>query len=515
MNGCCSVDDGERYRARKEKRAEPGHQPVQLTSNYPSRVQIDTVTGDLLVANAAEGMAGQGSVTRIANEPTDCIDRNHNGRIDSSWDVDGNGWIEVDCNFDGNPDDLDSVKAKPCVNGMPQEFYGLDDECVLWTANVFTRDAWVTALGLAAGANGSDLTVWAGSYRDASFVGLDADTGFALGDAQLPNGCTYGPASLVVDAAGIGWTQTSSSSRLCYFDTGAPGRAGMARNPNQGPFGGDGVAVDRNNHVWVGGTLRRYIPDRSNGFLNLGSGWWTRFDVRGVLGVATPSGVANPWFAYACIGTGVKQIPASTIVAHKMDQQVADPGWPVIQMPCIGVAQDVNFNVWAVDREVTTRARVDAMGVITQPAVNGMPAPRKRCPAGDSCPNLGAEVYSGFITWSRDEFLATPGWSILVPGCTGAAGKPAPTMWSALSWDAAVKPGVVFTARARSGSSSDRSDPSWNMATWTMPAKASPAALEHHVGDGGWLEVEFDFGTRMQADASPVLKSFEVRYRCP
>src|SRR5262249_11097601 len=77
--GCCSKDDIGRWAARKAGMPEPGHQAIQLQNNNPSRTAID-FNGDLYVANRAFG--GQSSATRIANDTANCIDRNHNGRID-------------------------------------------------------------------------------------------------------------------------------------------------------------------------------------------------------------------------------------------------------------------------------------------------------------------------------------------------------------------------------------------------------------------------------------------------
>src|SRR5262249_20868145 len=131
------------------KQPEPGHQAVQRTANQPSRTSID-YNGDLVVANI--GMGQQGSVTRIANDISSCIDRNKNGTIDTSKDTNGNGSIDVDCNGDGQPDVIASVKARPCRNGLGQEFFGPDDECVLWTTNVAPGSA-LRAVSLAAGAN--------------------------------------------------------------------------------------------------------------------------------------------------------------------------------------------------------------------------------------------------------------------------------------------------------------------------------------------------------------------------
>ena len=121
--------------------------------------------GDAWVANRAHdsygsadpadaGIHHQSSATKIANKnnsinDTDCIDRNHNGKIDTSYDADGDGIINTDCNADGIPDSLSNVTAaKPCVGTAKQEFFGLDDECIAWNRDLF-RSINDSAAGLA------------------------------------------------------------------------------------------------------------------------------------------------------------------------------------------------------------------------------------------------------------------------------------------------------------------------------------------------------------------------------
>ena len=165
--GCCSLDDSVRYAARKQAMKDPGHQPVQLLRNEPSRTAVDA-NGDLLIANQASN--DQGSVTRIASDLSECVDRNHNGRLDTSRDSNGDGYIQTDCNGDGFADDLASVWAQPCVNKLQQEYYGPDDECVLWTTNVFAPSAAVRALAKVPGESAGTSDVWAGAQHTGDFV---------------------------------------------------------------------------------------------------------------------------------------------------------------------------------------------------------------------------------------------------------------------------------------------------------------------------------------------------------
>jgi hypothetical protein len=210
-----------------------------------------------------------------------------------------------------------------------------------------------------------------------------------------------------------------------------------------------------------------------------------------------------------------------------MDQTVQPNGWPSINMPCAGVSVDNDQNVWGIDGMTSTGALVDGKGAITQPKVNGAPMGKNVCPAGDSCRNRGATPYSdmsGFGLHSISQL--PPTYQILVPGCqTRGANRSTDTSWIAVNFDADVPPNTLLSVIARSGDSSDLSDPSWTIAQFTAEATTSPFSLQGNLhpnlalgGTGpvhdGWLLVEFIF-RRSTVTATPTLKSFDVAFKCP
>ena len=527
--GCCSKDDAARFDARVHKLVEPGHLQVQQGSNHPSRTSVD-FNGDLFVANQAPG--GQGSVTKIANDPSECVDRNHDGKIETSGDQDKNGLIETDCNGDGLFDDIASVLATPCTNHLAQEYYGIDDECVLWTTNVFGAGARVRALALAAGANDANVSdAWAGAQTTGAFVRVDGASGLMKDSAQLPPECTAhsGPFGATVDAQGIAWVPEEGAGKLCFFDTKKVANVGSVRDPNWGTMQGWGVTLDRDQNVWMGGGVARYTPDRSNGFKNQGNGWWTQITGARGLGITADSRNAKDYFVWSCDAGGgsVLQIPASTLKVKKMDQMVAPGGWSTVTMPCSGVTADADQNLWGFSSTLSTRALVDRKGAITQPVVNGAPMGNNRCPAGDSCQNLGGDVYSDNTGFGIHTGGGRPQavYSMLIPGCSDGRGGQGPTEWGNLAWDADVPVNTTLIVLAKSGAVPALNDPSWMANPFTSDATASPVCLQtaltpNVTRDGGagaadgWLYVEFVLKTGV-LDASPLLKSFEVTYRCP
>ena len=526
-NGCCSIDDWSRYQARKNKQQQPPHQAVQTTSNSPSRTSVD-FNGDLFISNRAFG--GQSSVTKIANETANCIDRNHNGKIDTSSDTNGDGWIEIDCNGDGEDDDIVSVKGKPCSNGMKQEYYGVDDECVVWTSNTFVNSATGRPLGLGPGAvDTGSSDAWAGSYDLGIFVRIDGKTGLDKDDTKVGNN----PYGLAVDATGIAWAGPLGGPTLCYFDTNKPSNTSCARQPNGFGVEGYGITLDRDQNVWIGSGVMRYTPDRSNGFNNLGNGFWMKVAGEYGIGIAADSRNKNDYFVFSCNGSAVLVIPASTIpIPGKKGQALADfqvqpNGWQTINMPCYGVGVDSDQNVWGVDSSTSTRALVDAMGVVKQPTVNGQPQGNNKCPAGDSCPNAGAYTYSDFTGFGLRTFTRPSGtYSIVVPGCLDQNGVPANTEWDTVTWDADVPPNTSLVAHARTANVSNLGDASWGAAMWSMDSPTSPLNLLNNLTpnaeagvapqgalNDGYLQIEFILNT-IDQKATPKLKSFHVGWKC-
>jgi hypothetical protein len=331
----------------------------------------------------------------------------------------------------------------------------------------------------------------------------------------------------VVDVQRIGWVTPEGEGKLCYFDTRITQQRGAVRDPAWGAAQGFGIAIYRDQNVWLGGGVARYTPDRSNGFRNLGNGWWTGIKGCTGKGIRADSRNANAYFVYSCAGDGasVLQIPASTIKVVKMDQQVEPNGWATIKMPCYGVSVDRDENVWGIDAQASTRALLDRNGAITQPDVLGPAMGNAKCPRGSSCPNVGAVLLAYNEQFSFG-FERPPGsYQMLVQGCHDEQGAPRPTAWNALQWDADTPPNTSLAVHVKAGSSMQLSDRSWSTNQFTPDASSPPLCLQEvltpnvpptgpHDVEDGWLLVEFVFKTNSQS-ASPLLKSFQVYWSCP
>jgi hypothetical protein len=533
--GCCSNDDPDRFAARLQNQADPGHQPVQLADNFPSRTSVDW-NGDVWVENRAPG--GQASITKISGDPARCADRNKNGTIETSKDTNGDGLIQTDCNGDGQPDDLASVKGVPCANGMPQEFFGLDDECVLLTVNLGPPGGEGRALALGPGANDfAPSDPWAGSSTDAILYRVDGATGIIKDRATLPIDCH--PDGVAVDSSAIAWTAPDGQGPLCWFATKNPSDAGTIRDPQSGPLTARVIALDRDQNLWLADRLLpvalRYAPDRSAGTKNLGQGFWTRAFNAGQgagasgsgAGIALDSRSANGYFAWLVLASGwLVRIPASTLPLAKMDQDVDGAGWSALPLQgfspiAVGVAQDSNLQVVSSAPAATIRILADATGKITPPDLVSAPKPPARCPAGSRCllkdnpaSDPGSDSYSDFTTFGLRSLCSPRGYyRYFVDGGCGSLH----TEWRTVDWVASIPINTSITLRARSGPT-PQPDPLWG--GWTPDFPLAPADLlnggplaPNRTPESSHLEIELDFATS-DKNVRPTLKSFDLVYRC-
>jgi hypothetical protein len=535
--GCCSNDDPARFDARLQHQPEPPPQPIQLTDNLPSRTSVD-FDGTLWIENRAP--AGQASITRIANDFADCVDRNANGTIDTSGDLSGDGLIQTDCNRDGRPDDLASVRANPCLGGSPQEFFGLDDECLLFTVHIGAREAEGRALALGPGAQGfGPSDPWAGTTADATLYRVDGATGIIKDRGTLPIDCQ--PDGLVVDAVAIAWTSARGKGPLCWLDTRDPAQSARVRSPLTGAVDGRTLVLDRDQNLWLAdrtaAAALRYTPDRSAGLAKLGAGYWTRLTSAGMaagapghgVAIAVDSRTANLYFAWLTLDWGwLVRLPASTLPVPKMaDQEIDAALEPALPLPgfdpiAVGVARDQTIQVVSRSPSGWLAVPADEQGTMTAPDLQSPAKPPNLCPAGASCllrENLasepGSDAHTDFIGRGLATDLVRPRgyYTYIVPGCEAGT----PTRWRAIAWDSEVPLNTALTVRARTGPT-PQPDATWG--PWTTDFPLSPVdllagqpLLRNDLPSANYLQLEVDL-TTTQKNATPRLKSLQVTWEC-
>ncbi len=538
QGGCCARDV-----------AGGASHAVQLLVNRPSRTAVD-LNGDMWVANRAHGSgAHQASVTKIANNLEDCIDRNGNTIIDTSSDVNGDGIITTDCNDDNLPDDITTT----CTPGKDLEFYGLDDECILFTVNLGPPSGG-TGRPLALGPDPNRPTgpsdAWAGMYNTGEFFRIDGVSGLVEDHVQVQpqSGVNCNPYGAAVDFYGILWAPNVNTPYLFYFDTNDTNQQGMVTSTIGGGF--YGIAIDGYSEtipddelliqqVWLGdysggqgAGAYRYRPVRDQGFWGLGQGTWAKavFDKdpntsgleirqgRG-LGADNRSPTSFVWLALDGLAAGgeghVARIP---IDIPDATTSTFGPGdmFASTQQGMTGAGVAADLDVWGVNQSSSSVVHygVDAAGNVTSgpdviPLDDKPNSPEGFCPAGTSC-KPHPYTYSDFTGFGLRNFTNPQGYYAWVETGNCPDGQ---TLYLKVEWDAETPPDTSITMMARSSDNLA----ALQTAIWTDKYLTSPADLLIPPGPltpnpTNHIEVLFELTT--QTDESPKLKSFNIVYQC-
>ena len=489
---------------------------VQTTANSPSRTAVD-YNFDVWVANRAFG--GQASTTKIANSLADCIDRNGDGVIQTSSDVDGDGSITTDCDADGVPDSA----ATNCTNGMVQpEFYGLDDECVLFTANYGTPNSLGRSVALDAGDpySGGAGNAWVGTCREASganeifkvdgttgmLVDLDPATPGVQGiSIPAPLACIYG---LAVDGHGVVWATDYRGYLAWVFTNGTYG--GMLTNPYLPPAWCThyGIAVDGEQNIWLAACSRdkgayRYRPDRTTPS-TLSQGSWTQITLsRGV----HSRGIAIDLRGYVWIAHTdgyISRLP-QTLPDGSYDGEAA--GYPLFYTTgtgTVGVGVDFTGHIWGINNAETglgvgscTRIEVDAAGDPTGQVDSVLVG-------------TAPYTYSDFTGFGLRNFTRPQGtYTYLVEGCAA----PEDTRWDRIEWSSTEPSGTAINVRVRTA------DDTTAFGLWSDPWDTTPAVIELPPqgpvtpNPAQFLQVQFELTSIDQTD-TPILHDFQVVFHC-
>ncbi|MCC7535403.1 MAG: hypothetical protein IT379_04285 [Deltaproteobacteria bacterium] len=434
--------------------------------NCPSRTAVD-LRGNMFVANRA--FQSQGTVTKIANFPEDCIDRNGDGTIQTSQDVDGDGVIESD---------------------VPGEVLGQRDECILWTVDVGADGGVPRAIAVA-----GDGTVWVGLNQSSQVIQLDPETGTALrtiGRLRIRGFAPYGAA---VDRTGQMWMAEAGTGRILSIDTATGDVGEIEEAPADGCAPGYGIAVDASDRVWLAGFLCEAVYRFD--------GRWTTIPLpdSGVTRGVAVGREGNVYFASS--HEWIRILPrggfdASEPISRLTIIEGGDPdrvrvlnGLPGLSS--IGVGLDSSGFVWTVNQDSGTATRIDvATGAATDYAVGSEPY-----------------TYSDFTGYALRTITSPNGYvRAVIEGCSVG-----PTEWEQLWWDAETPAGARVEVRARTSDSRE----GLRTATWTGPWTASPVDLSMRPGPLPtlrFLEVEVTLVSEDEVN-SPIVRNVTVQHNCP
>jgi DNA-binding beta-propeller fold protein YncE len=447
--------------------------------NCPSRTAVD-LRGAVYVGNRA--FFNQGTVTKIAGLESDCVDRNGNGVIDTSQDMDGDGRIERD---------------------VPGEFLGQDDECILWTVDVGPVGGVPRAVAIDASGN-----VWVGLHDMSRALQLDPTDGSVLLDVSLPRTSPFSgfrPYGAAADSRGNVWFVESGSGNIVSVNA-STGAVGSIRAPDprveEDCPSSYGIAVDGEDRVWIAGFLCpsvfRYDQDTDRWFeVMLPDSGVTRgiaADGDGNIYAAS----SHEWIRFGAGGTISSSDPISRVTIFDADtggsiRVIGTPSAPLPGLASTGVGLDSSGRIWLVNQTSSTATRIDPTTGVA-----------RDFPTGES-----PYTYSDFTGFALRTFTAPNGYlRTVVAGC--AMG---PTEWERLDWRASAPRGTRIEVRARTADSVAE----LRSATWIGPWTDRPTDLAlppGPVAQQRYLELEISLFSDDES-STPSVDDVTVQFNCP
>lgn len=415
-----------------------------LNNANPSRTVVDS-DGNCWVANYQTG-----TVVKIGLlENGVYIDRNNDGTIQTSRDLDRNG----------------------VITGSELLDWG-KDECVLYEVVFIPGKEGVYAPGAYTGgyANNwanpgplalvldSDNNVWVGCYGLYKYFCIDRATGQILKTINVSS-VTHTPYGAVIDQNGIIWSAGGQNNNILRLDTitGSFARINL-------PHWAYGVALDGNNHLFVTG----YASSRISRIDTLTSKVdWTKTAPNGARGViVTEDG--DVWTA---------NLESNTVTRFSNDGVLKATIYPGKGPSALSI--DSKGNIWVVDYNDVYIHRIN-------PEINGVDF-SKMIVSGN---HVG---YSTMTTPSSNAYDKGT-WTVIHDSLTNNA------YWGTISWNSYEPKGTKVMVRVRS-SNDKTSWSSWEVADNGLNLKLTPR--------GRYLEVEVTL-EKFNSTQSPVVYDITV-----
>jgi len=266
----------------------------KICSN-PSRTSVD-LNGDVWI-----GCRGDGGVAKIIADPKFCTDKNGNGVVNTSTDLNGDG----------------KISGGEMVSG---------DECIKFIVHPDGK-----TVARAAGVD-KDNHAWMGFWTSKRLRRLEPNAGKVVATSQLM--CS--PYGLVIDQKGIVWVQGAGCG-LVRVDPKNP--AQPTKFKPSFPYRAYGINVDVFGGIWFGGSwgAARYDP-KTNKWLQ-------------AKGVSASSAVATSTDGYTYV---VNDGPSTVTKIHSVTGTVQGKISLGSGRYPHGVALDYDGFVWAVNRQKST-----------------------------------------------------------------------------------------------------------------------------------------------------------------
>ncbi|ATB44327.1 branched-chain amino acid ABC transporter substrate-binding protein [Cystobacter fuscus] len=325
--------------------------------NSPSRTTVD---GDdnAFVANRGlclNGSHTRASVTKIAGSLGYCVDRNKNGRIDTSSDLNRDGII-------GNEE------------GKAKEFLGQEDECLLWTKNYAEKGD----LGRSIAIDG-DQNIWLAGYDSSKLYKLSGKTGEKLLkdpiDLNAERGGGANIYGLAVGPGGFIYTSDVGGRKLRKIDPKASaGKYVVSQVESDVPT--YGIAVDRKGIVWLGRWIEYDGGEKKGGVLRVDftTGMFEK--------VAVSSSADCQGYTRGVAVDGIGDIWAACYKNHKLLHFKRNPTTDIVSYHAsydtpagtLGVTIDSHQLPWTSNHDSDTVTRVNPLtGIVESSPAGGNP----------------------------------------------------------------------------------------------------------------------------------------------
>jgi len=462
----------------------------------PSRTAVDQ-RFDAYVANRAHSGNGdeannnQQTVTKYADDPSHCVDRNNNGMIDTSSDIDGNGTINTDLTLPVGT----------------REFWGTEDECILWTVKVGDVGGWARALavGVAAGPDQDVGSIFVGLYRAQKACELNAETGATIQCVDTPNFRSYGAAA---DSTGRTWfvSRDSGANDLGFLENGVwtqvtnPNPCGNVNDPN--PYG---MTVDADNRVYI--AMANCPSNHVSRYDHDNAATWTQVSIPGG-GTGRGAAVSRKHLWVAISGAGTNEYRNGSDRVEQFDltnlAHIATHRMPNGRSP-VGIGVSFDGSIWAINQDhggnndpFTASGNVGIATRLDLSIPDGTAGHWIEWPVGKD-----PYTYSDFIGFGLNTFADPKGfYRFVIEGCPGSV-----THWRGVQVNAETPKSTSVQINVRSADSKK----ALAKAKWQGPF--DPPAELKNVPDGTYLEVEVVLATDDQSVA-PRVFGVEVIKEC-
>ncbi len=413
----------------------------------PSRTAID-LDGNCFVANRHFDGRPPNVIKILIG---DFVDRNGNGTLDTSTDVNGDGTITPDEMLP--MDDLDG------------------DNFVDPNEIVDERIAWVATAGQAGGLGRSlaidrDGDIWLGIYYEHAYYKLDGQTGDVLGG---PYGVgSISPYGALVDRNNILWG-TSLSSTLLRMDLNVdPPTFEIFNHSNLGS--NYGMALGRDD----GGNTVVYLGGNSNTYVRFDSVTQTFTTPAAekfyTLGVAT-DGEGNILTGNASTGAAAKHAPDGSLMWSVPAQNAAD---------IRGTVVDGNGDAWCLS---LNSSKVSKFSGVDGAALGVFDTGRQPYTYTDAS---GLGLRTSFPVGS---------WTVLFDSQRGN------TVWGTLTWNASAPAGTSVRVEVRSSNDGANYSPAEEAVSGQALSMTPP---------GRYIEIIVTFQI-LEGDVSPILYDLTVK----